>query len=83
MLNIKLLIMKKIGLLFLMSCVFLTCNNVHNKKDVSVIGVILPLTGDAAVYGQGIKKGIDFAYNSLSEEDTTEVRKTVESKWQG
>jgi branched-chain amino acid transport system substrate-binding protein len=30
------------------------------------VGVILPLTGDAAVYGQALKKGIDLAMEQLS-----------------
>lgn len=64
--------MKKI--LFLLALtIFIACDN---KQDGTVtnIGIILPLTGDAAVYGQGIKKGIDFGYNSLAAEDKKKVK---------
>lgn len=45
------------------------------KKDNSVviIGVILPLTGNAAPYGVKIKEGIDFAYANSAEE----VKKSI------
>ena len=33
-----------------------------NQKDKVQIGVILPLTGDVATYGQDLKKGMDIAF---------------------
>ncbi len=33
------------------------------EKEVVKIGVILPLTGDAAVYGEAMKNGVDLAYS--------------------
>lgn len=38
------------------------------EKEIVKVGVILPLTGDAAPYGTKIKDGIDFAYSNCSEE---------------
>jgi len=53
-------------LFFIVSC--------NNKNETINIGVILPLTGNAAVYGKGIKKGIDFAYNSLTAKGKKNVK---------
>lgn len=48
------------------------CNQtLENKERVISIGVILPLSGDYAVYGQNEKKGIDLA---LSKIDTTNFK---------
>lgn len=63
--------MKKITYLLIAMLFAISCNNEEKKNN---IGVILPLTGDGAVYGQGIKKGIDFAYNSLPELDKKKVK---------
>jgi branched-chain amino acid transport system substrate-binding protein len=41
-------------LLFLVSC--------SRNEPSTVVGVIFPLTGDIAVYGNAIKNGIDLAY---------------------
>lgn len=62
----------KIITYLLIAMFFITACN--NKNETTNIGVILPLTGDAAVYGQGIKNGIDFAYNSLGEKDKKNMK---------
>ena len=68
--------MKKLFYLLIL-IVIISCNNTQ-KNNIISIGIILPLTGDGAVYGQGIKKGIDFAYKSLSEEERKKVNLVYE-----
>lgn len=43
-------------------------------KDVYRIGVILPLTGDAATMGNYLKNGIDLAYKSLAPDEQKHIQ---------
>lgn len=43
------------------------CGN--KQSSTTKIGIILPLTGDAAVYGKAMKKGIDLAYQQLPKQE--------------
>lgn len=61
------------NVLYFVLAIIIGVTSCTHKENINNIGVILPLTGDGAVYGQGIKKGIDFAYNSLSEESKKNV----------
>lgn len=45
-----------------------------NKKMTAVIGVILPLTGVQAVYGQGIKEGLDLAADGVNNTERFSIR---------
>jgi branched-chain amino acid transport system substrate-binding protein len=47
--------------------VFVYLNSAGKKRDIVKIGVILPMTGNGAIYGADLKKGIELAYNN----DTT------------
>jgi branched-chain amino acid transport system substrate-binding protein len=44
-----------------------------NQKAIVKIGAILPLTGDASVYGKAIKNGIDLAYNESPIKDRIQI----------
>src|SRR3990172_10951780 len=56
--------MKKSFLYFiLISFLFLTCSE---KKEEIVIGAIMNLTGDASVYGQWAKSGVDLAVEQIN-----------------
>ena len=48
--------------------IFSTFGCTKKEVDTVEVGVILPLTGDAGVYGQAIKKGIDLAIEEVSKE---------------
>jgi branched-chain amino acid transport system substrate-binding protein len=47
---------------------------VTDEKEIVKIGVILPLTGDAAPYGIKIKEGIDFAFKNSSEKTKKSIK---------
>lgn len=55
--------MKKLIFILISITLFIGCSQQSNTVK---IGVILPLTGDAAPYGEKIKEGIDFAYSNSS-----------------
>ena len=61
--------MKKINSLMsamiALSFVFVSC---QKNQDVINVGVILPLTGNGAIYGADLRKGIELSYNN----DTTQ-----------
>lgn len=69
--------MKNINFLIALSAivfVFAGCNScnqskVETKKQIR-IGAILPLTGDAANYGNGLKKGMDLAILEINSDST-------------
>lgn len=71
--------MKDIKFLIALSAIALTfagcnsCNqrNIEAKKQVK-IGAILPLTGDAAIYGIGLKKGMDLAIMEINSDSTND-----------
>lgn len=50
------------AIIFLMGCN-------QNKKDNINLGVILPLTGNAAIYGKDLKNGIDLAFEQSDLKD--------------
>lgn len=64
-------------------------NSIKENEKYVKIGVILPLTGSQAVYGQGIKEGLDLALNEINanesnkrieliyEDNSGDVAKTV------
>lgn len=56
---ISLLAIAAIGIYFVCS---VQKENAKQDKEIVKIGVILPLTGNGAIYGNDIKKGIDLAY---------------------
>lgn len=54
--------MRNIGIFTLIFLLFLTaCNNNNNMKNK--IGIIAPLTGEGATYGDAMKKGFDLAFS--------------------
>lgn len=59
-----------LGIFFFILSVLLTCacNNKAKEKGRKpvVIGAILPLTGGAAPYGVGLKKGVDLALDQVN-----------------
>ena len=58
-------IINKLIIVMLLALVILGCNN--SKKDNTFkIGVIAPLTGDGARYGEAMKYGIDFAIEDIN-----------------
>jgi branched-chain amino acid transport system substrate-binding protein len=75
--------MKRMTLIFLALILIISCS--QNKKEKIEIGVILPLTGEVATYGQAVKKGIDMAievYDTLNNfkiiyEDSRAEKKTA------
>ena len=46
--------------------IILSSNN--SKEDTIKIGILTPLTGDAAVWGLEIQKGVELAYDSVKDE---------------
>jgi branched-chain amino acid transport system substrate-binding protein len=52
-----------------MPFVFLSCQN----KQTIRVGVLLPLTGDIAVYGNAIKNGIELAYEESPIKETLKL----------
>jgi branched-chain amino acid transport system substrate-binding protein len=50
---------KQLGLILIALFIFSACNNVGKNKDVTKIGVIIPLTGQYSDYGIQMKRGID------------------------
>jgi len=59
--------------LFLVIALFLLAGCQTGEKDYITIGVILPLTGDAAIYGQAMKNGIDLAYHNSKIKDNIKL----------
>lgn len=57
--------MKQLAIVLLVLLFFAACNNAKKDKDVIKIGVILPLTGELASYGNPMKIGINMAYAKL------------------
>ena len=56
-----------IVVLALVAIAIILCFLYYAKKPEEIkIGVILPLTGDAAVYGQELKHGIDLAIDEVN-----------------
>ncbi len=62
--------MKKIVLIIFSFLLLLSCNNEkkESKQQEYKIGIILPLTGSAAVWGQNAKMGIDLALSELKKQ---------------
>lgn len=56
------------------SIALLKMKNRPNEENVFKIGVALPLTGDAAVYGQALKNGIELALTELQGTSRPKVR---------
>ncbi len=59
--------MKKIIFVLLSFVLIVGCN--QKKKDEIKIGVILPLTGNAASYGESMKNGLELALSELNQMD--------------
>lgn len=55
----------KLFLAFILTFTFVGCNNTKNENTFK-IGVIAPLTGDGARYGEAMKYGIDFAVDDIN-----------------
>ena len=53
--------MRKFAIFAIIAFMFGACQT--DKKQEITIGVLLPLTGDAAVYGKAIKNGFELAYS--------------------
>jgi len=50
------------GAVVLAAVAWIATNRIHGQSEYPIsIGVVLPLTGDAAVYGQALKNGIELA----------------------
>lgn len=47
--------------LIIIGYIFISPTNKKNEKNQIKVGVILPLTGDAAIYGKAMKNGIELA----------------------
>jgi|LSQX01.2.fsa_nt_gb branched-chain amino acid transport system substrate-binding protein len=66
----------KTVLLLILSFLFLNaCNTI--KEETIKIGVIAPLTGDGARYGEAMKSGIDIAVEELNEDNGFHGKKIV------
>lgn len=63
--------MRKIVFALIAVCVLLS--GCQGKKEEIKIGVILPLTGNGAIYGEDIKKGIDLAYSESNIKDKIQL----------
>lgn len=69
--------MKKI-LIVLVSLLFIFgCNSPKKEVDTIKIGAILPLTGDAALYGNNAKEGIDLALEQINSKGSV-IGKTIQ-----
>jgi branched-chain amino acid transport system substrate-binding protein len=55
--------------LYLFLCLIIILSGCTQKKGTLNIGVILPLTGNAAIYGKDLKNGIDLAYEQSDLKD--------------
>lgn len=73
--------MKNIKILFALSIIlfaFAGCNSCNQKQNedknkIIKIGVVLPLTGDASVYGKAIKNGIELALSQSPIKDRLQL----------
>ena len=65
--------MKKIILILFTFIVLIGCNK--SKNGTIKVGVILPLTGSAAVWGKNAKMGIDLALSEIKKKNTLNKRK--------
>ncbi len=61
--------MKKFFFIAFSLIIFIGCGQQKRKADEIKIGVILPLTGDAASYGVKLKNGIELAHNQNKSKD--------------
>lgn len=63
------------------SLIYSGCQNDSKKGESTTIGVILPLSGELASYGQPMKVGIDMAYEELKQKDKINIElKYIDSK---
>ncbi len=53
--------------------IFVYLNKTDNKQEAINIGVILPLTGNGAIYGDALKKGIELAYSESDIKDNIKL----------
>lgn len=63
--------MRKLVCSFIVIVLIVGCS--PDRKEKITIGVVLPLTGDAAVYGIAIKNGIDLAYSESIIKDKIQI----------
>ena len=61
--------MKRIVLILLLVVFVFSCNQLRKENNEIKIGVILPLTGDAASYGESMKNGLEVALSELNQDD--------------
>lgn len=70
--------MQRLRNLFTLLCLLavsaLVISGCGKKQSTTKIGVILPLTGDAAVYGKAMKRGVDLAYGQLPAKERTKYK---------
>ena len=67
-----------ISIVLTMALITITLTIGCAKKEREIkIGAILPLTGDAALYGESIKKGINLAVEEINEKGGIKARKVL------
>lgn len=64
--------MKKIVLILISFILLIGCSTKSNTESIQ-IGSILPLTGDMASYGNGLKKGMDLASQIINSDSTLKL----------
>lgn len=60
-----------IGLLIILLVIFFVVANKSAKKDEITVGAILPMTGASAIYGEELKKGMEYAVKDLEKDGKT------------
>ena len=51
--------------------IFLCLNNAEQKQGIINVGIILPLSGDGALYGKSLQNGIDLALENANATDSS------------
>ena len=66
-------ILKTLSILIVIAIVVFGCVN-NKKEEVIKIGVILPLSGDVAVYGKSLQNGLDLALGKYMKENPLKMK---------
>lgn len=66
-------IIKTFGILIITVIIGFGCVN-NKKEEVIKIGVILPLSGDVAIYGKSLQNGLDLALEKYTKENPNKMK---------
>jgi branched-chain amino acid transport system substrate-binding protein len=72
----KIWILAAIGALIILAIIFISVNVKREPASIE-IGILLPLTGDAAQYGESMKKGIELAIDEVNQSHGIKGKKII------